>query len=226
MAVRKIYTDLDSLFDTEVVFLDLLDARLVKEYYTNEVDIENSYLYLNRIDFMTLFKDRDKRILSAAKNSTGTDLIRNIIKDMDIANAEAKSGVADIVLYINTYPYKLDDDEMKSMQEFYSKYMLFANEVHVIYKEDLSASFVNNLVVMVSRYGLDWFMNKKISNPAFRCPHLRLIIPDRIYNDTYIREHKIDTDKLLETLSTMLMSDVRLEFVENEIFMLKIDSEE
>lgn len=225
MSKRIIYTDLDSLFDTEVVYLDLIDPRLVREYYSNEANINNSYLYLNRMDFMKMFKDRDNRILRMAKNSTGTDLIRNIVKDMDVARNENKGVPASIVLEINTYPYILSVDEMKEMKDFYKEYILFIDDVEIIYKEDLSAAYVNKLVVMVARYGLDWFMNKKITDHKFKCPHLRLIIPDRIYNDTYIRDNNIDTDKLFESFTTMLMSDVRLEFIDNEIFMLKLDRE-
>ena len=61
MSTRRIYTTLDSLFDTELAYLDLIDPRLSREYFTDEYNIEDSYLYLSYSSFREMFKNRDKR---------------------------------------------------------------------------------------------------------------------------------------------------------------------
>lgn len=223
ISTKRIYTTLDSLFDTELTFLDLIDSRLSREYLSNEYNIENSYLYMSYEVFKELYKDRDKRVLKLSKSTAVTDLIRNIVNDIDIKRKDGRYNPTKIGLIINTYPYKLDETEVIEMTSFYKRYFLFIDDVELIYKESISKSFVNKLAVMVDRNGLDWYMNSKIKDISFRCPHLRLIIPDRYYYSNYIASLGIDVNQMFTYLQTTFMSDVRLDIIEKETFMLKIN---
>lgn len=225
VSMKRIYTNLDSLFDTELAFLDLIDSRLSREYYTDEYDIDGNYLYMSYRNFMTLFKDRDKRILKLAKSTSVSDLIRNIINDMDIKRKDGTYPTTKIVLYINTYPYKLDDDEVKELHDFYKRYFLFVDDVEIIHKEELSKSFIDKINVLIDRYGMSWFLDMKMKHIVFRFPHVRLIIPDKFYNDHSIRKNNIDTGKMIEYLQTTLMTDIRLDIIEKETFMLKVSTD-
>ena len=115
MSTRRIYTTLDSLFDTELAYLDLIDPRLSREYFTDEYSIEDSYLYLSYSSFREMFKNRDKRVLGYSKATSVPDLIRGIINDMDIKRKTGETVNSKITLTINTYPYKLDMDEEKEI---------------------------------------------------------------------------------------------------------------
>lgn len=225
VSMKRIYTTLDSLFDTELAFLDLIDNRLSREYYTEEYDINGNYLYLPFRSFMSLFKDRDKRILKLAKSTSVADIIRNIVNDMDIKRKDGTYPSTKIVLYINTYPYKLDEDETKEIYTFYKKYFLFLDDVEILYKEEIAKSFVDKLHIIIDRYGMDWFLDMKMKHIVFRFPHVRLIVPDRFYNDYSIRKEKIDTGKMVEYLQTTMMSDIRLDVIEKESFMLKVSTD-
>ena len=222
IATKRIYTNLDSLFDTELTFLDLIDSRLSREYLSNEYNIENSYLYISYDSFKELYKERDNRVLKLSKSTAVADLIRNIVDDIDIKRKDGRFSPTKIVITINTYPYKLNEQETNDMLTFYKKYFLFVEEINLIYKETLSKAFVNKLSVIIDRNGLEWYMNTKIKDLSFRCPHVRLIIPDRHYYSNFINSLGVDVQQMFKYLETTLMSEVRLDVIEKETFMLKI----
>ena len=229
MSTRRVYTTLDSLFDTELAYLDLIDPRLSREYFTDEYNIEDSYLYLSFSSFRAMFKNRDKRVLRYSKSTSVSDLIRGIVNDMDIKRKTGESINNKITLTINTYPYNLDMDEEKELLDFYRKYFLFLDNIELINKKEISPPFINKLAVIVDRYGIDWYFNMKMKYVGdFQCPHVRLIVPDKFHQSNYLRSNGIDTDKMIEYLKTTLITDVRLDIIEKETFMLKIsiDKEE
>lgn len=224
MTKRLIYTDLDSLFDTKIVFLGMIDNRLVREYATREYNIDNGILYLTDETFRTLFKGRDRRVFEQAVNSYGADIIRNIIRDT-VSNNDIGRGVSVICsVMINTYPYKLTDEEMSELTIFYKQYFPFAEDVAVIYKERLSKAMVNKISVAVLRNGFDWFIDMKTVDVGFRCPHLRLILPNTVSNLSYFNSNKIDVDTLRNNLVSLFASDIIVDFVDEELFMVRVDN--
>lgn len=227
MDLKKIYTDLDSLFDTELTFLDLIDSRLVDEYYTERYNIPNHYLYLNHLDFLELFKSRDKRILFNSKNSAVDDLIRNITsEDVIKTTLGTSNNPGDIHLVINSYPYKLNSNEINDMEEFYSSHILHLGKVEVIYKEELSNAFIDKLQVMIRRDGVEWYFNRKLKDPTFRAPTLRLVTPNRLPNTDVLNKLSIDVDKVIDYITTTTMLDIRFDFVDKEIFMIKLPGDD
>lgn len=226
MSTRRIYTTLDSLFDTELAYLDLIDPRLSREYFTDEYNIEDSYLYLSYSSFREMFKNRDKRVLGYSKATSVPDLIRGIINDMDIKRKTGETVNSKITLTINTYPYKLDMDEEKEIIDFHKKYFLFLDNIELIHKKEISKAFINKLAVIVDRYGIDWYFSMKMKYVGdFQCPHVRLIVPDRFHQSNYLKNNGVDTGKMIEYLRTILITDVRLDIIEKETFMLKISTD-
>ena len=65
-------------------------------------------------------------------------------------------------------------------------------------------------------------MDNRLSNPEFKLPNLKLIVPDDMVMSG-LTKMDVDVDKLKEYLETTLMLDVCLEFVEKEAFMLKLE---
>lgn len=224
VSTKRIYTDLDSLFDTEITYLGIIDSRLTREYLSDEYGVDNNYLYLNQRVFMEMFKDRDNRILANSKATSVIDMIKGIIYDIDLKRKDGRFTNTKIELTINTYPYTLSDTEIEDMKTFYKKYLVFVDNIEIIHKKEISKAFVNKLIVIISRYGLNWFMDMKIKYLDFRCPHLRLIIPDRYYDHAYIRKLGVDSEKMINHLQSILMTDVRLDVIEKETFMIKIDA--
>lgn len=51
MITRVIYTDLDTLYDTKITLLNMIDPRLVREYLSDEYGIHDHLLYLSNKSF-------------------------------------------------------------------------------------------------------------------------------------------------------------------------------
>ena len=222
MITRVIYTDLDTLYDTKITLLNMIDPRLIREYLSREYDILDHILYLSNKAFDKIYKDRDKRVLIGSKNSSIVDLIRRIVSDIDTKNKTTTVIPSVMTLVINTYPYKLDAEEKSIMREFMSRYILHLSDIDIIYKETIDSELMNKINIMVKRDGLKWFMDNRLSNPEFKLPNLKLIVPDDMVMSG-LTKMDVDVDKLKEYLETTLMLDVCLEFVEKEAFMLKLE---
>lgn len=222
MITRVIYTDLDTLYDTKITLLNMIDPRLVREYLSREYNILDHTLYLSNKAFDRIYRDRDKRVLIGSKNSSVVDLLRRIVSDIDTKNKTTTVIPSVMTLVINTYPYKLDDEEKSIMKEFMSRYILHLNEIDIIYEEIIDSELMNKINIMVKRDGLKWFMDNRLSNPEFKLPNLKLIVPDDMVMSG-LTKMDVDVDKLKEYLETTLMLDVCLEFVEKEAFMLKLE---
>jgi hypothetical protein len=222
MITRVIYTDLDTLYDTKITLLNMIDPRLVREYLSREYDILDHTLYLSNKAFDKIYRERDKRVLIGSKNSSIIDLIRKIVSDIDTKNKTTSAIPSVLHLTINTYPYKFDDDEISAMKEFMSKYVLYLSEVNIIYQETIDDNLLSKINIMIRRDGLKWFMDNRMLNPEFKLPNLKLIVPDDMVLSN-LTKMDVDIDKLKEYLETTLMLDVCLEFVEKEAFMLKLE---
>ena len=222
MITRIIYTDLDTLYDTKITLLNMIDPRLVREYLSREYDILDHTLYLSNKAFDKIYRERDKRVLLGSKNSSIVDLIRRIVSDIDTKNKTTSAIPSLLNLTINTYPYRLDDEEQLAIKTFMSKYILYLNTIDVIYQEIISDELMNKINIMIRRDGLKWFMDNRILNPEFKLPNLKLIVPDDMVLSN-LTKMDVDMDKLKEYLETTLMLDVCLEFVEKEAFMLKLE---
>lgn len=219
---RFIYTDLDSLYDTKLTLLNMIDSRLAIEYVYREYDLTDQVLYLNNNVFNSIYKDRDKRVLLGSKQTSVIDLIRQIVSDIDIKSKLNNIVRGELKLVINIHPYVLDNDECNNIKEFLMKYILHLNEVIIIDKEEIPNDLLHKLNIMIRRDGLDWFFNNKLKTPGFSIPNLKMIVPDSMY-EKYIKNTDVDRDKLKEYLETITMQDITLEFIEEELFKFKLD---
>lgn len=219
---RFIYTDLDSLYDTKLTLLNMIDSRLAIEYVYREYDLTDQILYLNNDVFNSIYKDRDKRVLLGSKQTSVIDLIRQIVSDIDIKSKLNNIIRGELKLVINIYPYILNNDECNNIKEFLMKYILHLNEVIIIDKKEIPNDLLHKLNIMIRRDGLDWFFNNKLKTPGFSIPNLKMIVPDSMY-EKYIKNTDIDRDKLKEYLETISMQDITLEFIEEELFKFKLD---
>lgn len=219
---RFIYTDLDSLYDTKLTLLNMIDSRLAIEYVYREYDLTDQVLYLNNNVFNSIYKDRDKRVLLGSKQTSVIDLIRQIVSDIDIKSKLNNIVRGELKLVINIHPYILNNDECNNIKEFLMKYVLHLNEVIIIDKEEIPNDLLHKLNIMIRRDGLDWFFNNKLKTPGFSIPNLKMIVPDSMY-EKYIKNTDVDRDKLKEYLETITMQDLTLEFIEEELFKFKLD---
>lgn len=217
---RVIYTELDSLYDTKIALLDIIDPRLAKEYLFKKIGIPNQVLYVNNTTFKYLYSFRDNRVLKASQSTAILDLIRAIVSDINISNKLGTAITSRTKLLINIYPYKLSDVEKRDIEEFYKLMVLHLDEIEIVDVADLN-SIANNTSIIIKNDGLDWFFENKVRDPEFKLSHVTLIIPDVITNYE-IKKIPLDVDKMKEYLSTTFIDSIKLDFIEAEAFRMKL----
>lgn len=115
----NLYTDIDTLYDTRYELL-----RVINQYEADEILLNGSYhnrtteLYGNITwdIFKPLWDRRTKMLL---KDAVPTGMFR-VIKDqyLQCVMDPTYTDILDkLTLYINTYPYKLTEDEKKKVEE-------------------------------------------------------------------------------------------------------------
>jgi len=218
MSTRIVYSELDSLYDTTLAIICAVDKRLLKEYLLDTMNIPNYVGYLSNDMISNLYADRTNDILLASKSSSVLELIRKIVSDMEIrrkSDIEVTEG--SIEIHINVYPYKLTDDEKLELEKFFHSQVLHIERVVIIDKARLSDDYIEQLNIMVLRYGIKWVLDRKVEDPSFRST-TRLITSNKLTNDIEID----DVDKFREYLETSTLGIMRLELIEDELFKLKL----
>jgi len=105
--VVKVYTDLDSLFDTRATLLSAIDDIDIKQYLTRDND---NFDNIGEATFKLLYSRRDRDLLRASDTTPVKEILVSVI--MDIKATHVATGHSDdITLSVNHYPYLLNDDD-------------------------------------------------------------------------------------------------------------------
>ena len=219
MLERVIYTDLDSLYDTMLSVISLIDVRLGKEYLVDTLKVPDYIGYLSTDTLRAFYADRNKEVLLMSKNSSVIDLIIKVSGDLDIKRKTDLDPVeSSLILHVNSYPYNLTDVEMREMEEFLSAYIPYVDSVVVFDKPTLSDSYLTSITIMIIRDGMRWVLDRKLLDPTFKAD-FRLITSDR-----HVKEVSLgDVDKINSYIETVFMGIARVEFIEDELFKLKLE---
>lgn len=111
---QGIYVDLDCLLDTRLAILE-------RELGVEQIDYEayrlrqiDEWDQLDKETFRSLYAKRDKALLKSAVLTNMSKLISRVCQDC-VAMLEASPIFSSVKLYVNVYPYQLDDDEREEI---------------------------------------------------------------------------------------------------------------
>lgn len=187
---KKIYVELDSMYDTRlslVLFLDETYVNHLDEYDNRVKDNFNSISY---DIFNQLYKLRDKSLLASSFLNRIPELIKLTSMDSKLEDTDK------IIIILNVYPYSLEEKELNEILEELDDRLVYDSlEVVNINNDDLTPLFLhNNDVMSVFKYdALNW-IEKKVANRELIITPLfdtRFVIPSILNNykkeDTIVR---------------------------------------
>lgn len=217
--IQGIYVDIDALLDTRIATLHLVHPSLVKEafdngYFTRKQDAFKS---LDKKSFKELYETRDSDILENAIYTKILLLIQDMV-DKSVEQALTTPHVTKVILYINTHPYKLSEQEEASIVEAMAHYTKGLADIHIfnMTEKELTPEFcLNNLSVLIKYDYAEWFDYhcKTEGVKKFPLTELTLIVPELFFNrlptEQEIRENeknKIDPFRAVEIFFSPLIT--------------------
>lgn len=115
---QGLYVDLDSLFDTRFAILEEISPRLAIDNLLNGWQTRQSDepIGLPLEDFQELYNRRTSETLAKASQTEVIELMRHWVVDV-IKQAETVTKRTLIRIFINIYPYQLDQNQAKMLGE-------------------------------------------------------------------------------------------------------------
>jgi len=214
-----ILVDLDTLFDTRLPILYAIDKDSVLPmledgtYYTRDIDEIGDIAY---DVFKGYYKNRDKRVLLISQPTPMVGLVSEYI--MKSSQQKLVTGDAGpITLYINTYPYDLEDGEIDSIKDDLSG---IAPDVNIVMTsksiEELQPVWVeSNLGAVIKYDGIEWLDYHIADGSLTKTPILDtvLLCPYLSYSRNDDKDKKEIYDVILESMNTLIgLSFIKMEF--------------
>ncbi len=185
-------TDLDSLFDTRMGTLFNLDSEKAVKislngYHTRTQDVFEGFGYK---EFRDAYDKRDTGTLAA---SIVTKIFYLIIDFVNTTNANDTNKATPRV-YVNTYPYRLSDEEKSIITYGLVHKTNKLVEIELIHKspEEMSPTWMNEFITMVAMYDYNIWSEVHTVNGNFKntlCTDLILFGPRVIFG-----EKELETD--------------------------------
>lgn len=191
------FTSLDSIMDTRLSTLYALDQNLAVEQLTSGSYVnrkKDNFKNISSDIFNTMYKNRTKFMLAITTVTESINLLGQFILESISELKNVESGVLSSDVYINIYPYKLNNIEQEQLFNLFSK--LLPEFVYVKFVDmsldELTPDWVSKNVNNILLYdGLQWLEIQSSNSNIIRKP----LIDTILYVPT-IANGNISSDKL------------------------------
>ena len=165
--IRNILIDLDTLLDTRIALLYLLDDKIattVSKDGSYAKRLKDNFGLLSNDIFKSFYNRRNKVLLSLALPTNIIKLVRQHYGD-EVTTMTQVIESEKPILYVNTYPYNLTLDEQKIFELVILKLIPKSRIVFInLDNNSLTPDWVNDNVGVIFKYDiLDW-VNLHMSN--------------------------------------------------------------
>lgn len=142
--MRKVYTTLDDLLDTRLGFIGLYKPDVVDEWVKEgnktynlraSDDLFHRVMELNKKDYQTLWKTREYDTLMNSVLTHIPEAINERISQYKLECIEAV-GTVKTKLCVNTYPYKLEKQELDDIKTALMEHLYSIDEIVFIHVSD------------------------------------------------------------------------------------------
>ena len=225
---KGFYTDMDSLYDTRLATLDLLDTSIAKlalkgDYLNRD---EDKFPYVERDIFKSLYETRDLEVLERAMPTKALEIIREFIRIALKQNIDTPNmGVVEV--YVNVYPYKVEKSVATEMCK--ALFHAFGSQVSIhmlnLKPELVTPKFFAESIAVAMIYDYDVWLETHAKNDNLRkhqIPNVTLHGP-RIYkkpkpNENDLRDFNRAGPEPFKAMEVGLSSVVGMDFIEVEYF--------
>lgn len=215
--MKKIYTDLDSLFDTRVVMLSLLTNK--GEYQIGQHNYHKRF----RDNFGTLsdrifhyyYKYRSNQVLNVAPLTSVID----IIKDYNLDSIEKDVTNIASTLYVNIYPYNLNSVSQNLLKIILSKRLPDTNILFINVKlQELEPKWVKENINLFIAYNTIEWLNYSLSTGKFiDYPLLDVMVLAPFRLEGNIKSSQVD-NKVIEQTCAFLRTICDFNYVDIATF--------
>lgn len=230
--IKNIYIDIDSLLDTRITIMKELLPKFTEDYLKDQEELyfyrnNNSFKYKSYTVpdtlFMELYKYRSKLVLKNSKPTVLAHLMLNVLDEV-FKNIEVHDSHDKPALIVNTYPYKLTDEEQALFQLFLYNFIPSVIPIEMIYKSipELTPEFFKEKsVIDIYMYNGYRWLEYIISNMSFVNSHMlnrTLFLPKFFSNSLKTDDN---TGDLYEMFTVSYSKIIKLEFLELSAYVEK-----
>lgn len=226
--IKNVCIDIDSLLDTRLALLYAISpATCRKLISTNayQTRVKDEFDKIAYNVFTPLYKERGKGILKMALQTGMFKLLKQHYGDI-VTDEQSLLDNTRPTIYINTYPYELDSEEISYFTYAISKIIPKA-PIEFIYKSnyELTPKWVSDNVSLMFKYdGLEWLelhvgLTTIINEPLLS---VDLMCPALVMGTMKITEVTRDT---FLTMMTSAGTLIRLSFIDASYFSFKTKKE-
>ena len=216
--------DLDSLFDTRLGTLILNNYhQLLPINTSNKYHIRLDDSFHGSVDKTKFYEDYAKRDKETLANSTLT-LAIDIVKDF-VASTLRADPTSPILfypkVYINIYPYKLEQDEVDNIVLGLHSHLKGKAQVEAIYLDPamLSIDYINQHLSVMVMYEYNKWLDAQTELGSFKtkaCPSVTLMAPRIFFAKT--PKSATEVDKTFTLLDNITKPFINLELLPSIFF--------
>lgn len=159
---ETIYVELDALLDTRLATIARLDKSVAESIVENGYHSRNADWFdgIDMNEFQRLYKERNADILPYALLTNMMGVLNQLIKDL-LKQAIARPYFDGVKLEVNTFPYRLTDEEESLLGRAVASYMPAGITVELVYLtlEDLTPAYCKDRYAVMVMYEYDPWMS-------------------------------------------------------------------
>ena len=228
VTTKGFYIDLDSLYDTRLATLELIDPELAfraleNDYLKRE---DNNFPLVDKNLFDELYAGRDLEVLERALPTKALEIIQSFIRAAERENMESPR-VGPIEIYINVWPYKVTKSVAQEMTKTLFETMARSADIHLINMspEQVTPAFFQKNISAALMYDYGPWLDAHSKNDNFRknqIPDVSLFVPTLYFvgkpSEAQLREFERNGPGVFKLIEIGASQLVGLEFVDNEYF--------
>lgn len=225
---KKIYIDLDSLFDTRLSVIEAIDSKLATAIYSNRLFYDSRLIdefdYLTSNIFRRFYRERNNKIFFKALPSNITELILTDIGYI-IDNKHLTDESKPITVICDTSRYNLSDEYNDKIRLYLEK-IINTPYVNIVVDNfsliNKSPDYIDNEFLSIYMYdGVKWLNEyMMLWNPVelnINIPNVRLMVP-ALFDKPIVLKKISDYIDILEDTSKNLRSVIDLNYVDVKYF--------
>ena len=225
---KGFYTDMDSLYDTRLATLDLLDTSLAKTALKNDYlnRDEDRFPHVDKSLFKSLYETRDLEVLERAIPTKAIDIIREFIKIALKQNIDTPV-VGNVEIYVNVWPYKVSKDVATGMCK--ALFHAFGSQVNIhmlnLSPEKVTPAFFAENIAVALMYDYDIWLEIHAKNDNLRkrqIPSVTLHGP-KLYkqnkpSESELKDFTREGPEPFRAMEIGLSALIGMDFIEPEYF--------
>jgi len=221
---KKIYIDLDSLFDTRLSLLELLDTKISLSIYDNrlfyDTRIIDEFDYITKDIFDAFYRIRDNLVFFKAIPTNISELVLTDILYI-VNNKYLTDESKSITLLADTSKYKLNNEQKEKLKIYLQEVFklpylqIEVNEYNLMNK---SPNYINDEIFSIYKYdGIKW-LNEYLQlwNPkelTINMPSTKLRVP-ALFDKPLLLKKLSDYIDALNDIVKSVKTVIDLEYVD------------